>query len=867
MRASFATGLLLILPTLTPPAEAQTQPSATERLQHALRLADLYNWAAAGPDFVEAEKLFRAAGDERNALYARLGVIRSQSEQHPLPDTAAQLGRDLALNPLLQSDKQLRMFCLIVKGDIDGEFDGRAMRDDWQQVASLSGDLGDEKWRYRALAQLGIAAFYDGDLETARKNVATALAEATKDGDAGAQIRYMTALGTGLVESKLYEQALPYFENASKIAAATPDAGFPFNTDEQRVTALIGLRQFDAAKRLDDEIMARAQQENRLLHQALALDLAAGIARGRGDRPRAIDLLERTAALSKAQGFARELADAHSQLSEMFLQAGELAKAETSASLAAEATEASGDLWSVPQRLKILAELETRQGKYAAADDAYDRASAFFDSLVGNYSSVLEKTAALNAASEIYAEHFSLVAQRFHETAKAYSIVEQVRGRILADLLTSGSARSADAANVEKTIARLRLKLMTRSSPREVQQIRSQMFLAEQARWVTPDISILSARSRETIGLSRVQQSLSPSTVVLEYVVADPNSYCLVITRSNARIVELPAKQRIEALTAAYLNAIRAKKSAEVEGRRLYDAVLQPVSEMKQKDSLVVVPDGRLHLVPFDALVDGAGKYVVESHTVTYAPSATGFFLLTTHERQQQKFTHTLLAVGGVPYSGGELKQAALTRGYDPNNLTDLPASGDEVRAAESAVHDPSNTLLIGASATETALKREDLARYRYIHLAVHGFASNVDPDRSALVLRSDPAHGEDGFLQASEIVQMRLNADMVVLSACDSGLGPVEGEEGIAALSRAFLLAGAKSVVSTLWSIDDTFSSFFMKQFYGHLASGTPPVSALAAAKRDMLTRYGQSAPPYYWAAFVIEGAADRTATRPTQK
>ena len=105
----------------------------------------------------------------------------------------------------------------------------------------------------------------------------------------------------------------------------------------------------------------------------------------------------------------------------------------------------------------------------------------------------------------------------------------------------------------------------------------------------------------------------------------------------------------------------------------------------------------------------------------------------------------------------------------------------------------------------------------------------------------------------------MRLNADLVVLSACDSALGPIEGEEGIAALSRAFLLAGARSVVSTLWSIDDTFSSFLMKQFYGHLAANMPPAPALAAAKRDMMSKFGRSALPYYWAAFIVEGSADR--------
>jgi hypothetical protein len=183
--------------------------------------------------------MYLVAGDQRNALYAKLGVIRSLSEHHPLPETSEQLAKYLDSNPILQTDKELRMFCLIVKGDIDGEFDSRAMREDWQEVATLARGLGDLKWQYRSLAQLGIAAFYDGDLETASKNVGGALAEATKNGDTGAQIRFMTALGTGLVESKLYDQAIPYFDNASKVAAAAPDAGFPFNTNEQRVTALM----------------------------------------------------------------------------------------------------------------------------------------------------------------------------------------------------------------------------------------------------------------------------------------------------------------------------------------------------------------------------------------------------------------------------------------------------------------------------------------------------------------------------------------------------------------------------------------------------------------------------------------------------
>lgn len=865
-RSSFVISLLALTRILQPLA-AQSAPTAAARLQHALRLADLYNWAGAGPDFAAAEKMYLAAGDQRNALYARLGVIRSLSEQHPLPETSAQLAKDLESNPILQTDKQLRMFCLIVKGDIDGEYDSPAMREDWQQVAALARELGDAEWQYRSLAQLGIAAFYDGDLETARKNVGMALADATKSADTGAEIRFLTVLGAGLVESKLYEQALPYFERALKIAAATPDVGFPFNTDEQRLTALIGLGQFEAAQRLDDAIVARAEQEKLPQHQIVALVLSATIADARGNTAAAEAILQKSIAVSQPNDFARETADAASQLSELYRKSGDLEKAEHFGHLAVDSTQASGDLWSVPRRLDTLAQVEVREGRYAEADDTYSRASAFVDSLIGNSTSVLEKTAVLTAASDIYAEHFSLAAGKLHQIQKAYSIIEQVRGRILTDLLMSGSARSAVAANEERTVARLRIKLLAPNSVRDVQRIRDQIFMAEQSRWVTPDISILKARSNETISLARVQQSLSPATVILEYVVANPQSYCLVITRSGARIVDLAAKDKIDALAEAYLKAVTAKQGADVEARQLFNALLEPIPEARQKENLAVVPDGRLHLVPFDALIDERGKYVVESHTVTYAPSATGLFLLTSEERRPRSFSHTLLAVGGVHYSGGELKEAAHTRGYDLNNLSDLPASSDEVEAAESAIHGSMNTILLGADATESAFKRADLARYRYIHLAVHGFASNVDPDHSALLLGSDPAHGEDGFLQAAEIVLMRLNADMVVLSACDTALGPVEGEEGIAALSRAFLLAGARSVVSTLWSIDDTFSSFLMKQFYGHLAAGAPPALALAAAKRDMVSKYGRSAPPYYWAAFIVEGAAGPAAQVPIKK
>src|SRR5262249_6859503 len=207
--------------------------------------------------FTEAEQLFVAAGDQRNALFAKLGRIRSNIErdQHTLPSVSAQLGEALDDDPLLQNDKQLRMFCLIVKGDIDTETNTGAMRQDWEQVIALARDLGDPKWQYRALAQLSMAAFYDADLETARKNIGTALAAATSNGDIGGQIRSLTIIAGALLHTKVYDQSLAYIGNVDKLAASTPDAGYQFTAQEMRVEALIGLHQLEAAQRAIHELL------------------------------------------------------------------------------------------------------------------------------------------------------------------------------------------------------------------------------------------------------------------------------------------------------------------------------------------------------------------------------------------------------------------------------------------------------------------------------------------------------------------------------------------------------------------------------------------------------------------------------------
>ena len=238
-----------------------------------------------------------------------------------------------------------------------------------------------------------------------------------------------------------------------------------------------------------------------------------------------------------------------------------------------------------------------------------------------------------------------------------------------------------------------------------------------------------------------------------------------------------------------------------------------------------------------------------------YAPSVTTFHVLRTTSRGSDAFSARLLGVGGVPYESTALAKPGLVRGFGRGTFADLPLSTDEVRIAQSLLRARGNKLLLGASATESAFKQSDLDAFRIIHLAVHGIASTAFPDRAALILLSDPAASEDGFLQAPEIVQLRLNAALVVLSACETAVGPLQGQEGVANLSRAFLLAGAQSVVSTLWPVNEDASLFLMRRFFRNACVQKPPAVAMAEAKREFLRSLGARAVPYLWAAFTVEG------------
>jgi CHAT domain-containing protein len=352
------------------------------------------------------------------------------------------------------------------------------------------------------------------------------------------------------------------------------------------------------------------------------------------------------------------------------------------------------------------------------------------------------------------------------------------------------------------------------------------------------------------VTLPQLQRVLSPDQLLIEYVLANPTSYALAISRSGVHAYSLFSKVSIEANATKYRDEIHAKLTDPKLAQVLFNELLGPIQDYVDKKDLVIVPDGQLHLLPFSALVN-KDAYVLSSHTVDIAPSSTAFEIL--RRQSEEKETSEMPYIGVAAWTQKTDSRNPILRavsGPERSEFVPLPSSKAEV---ETIAHDlPSpNTILLGANATETRFKRLSVETTDVIHLALHGYADLDYPDRSALIFAPEVNGPDDGLLQAREIRELHIRAKLVTLSACDTGVGPV-GEADVANVVNAFIEAGADSVVSTLWDLEDESTEHLMTLFYSKLALHQRKVDALRSAQLDLLN---QGLSPYFWAGVQIVG------------
>ncbi|HEX5042893.1 MAG TPA: CHAT domain-containing protein [Candidatus Polarisedimenticolaceae bacterium] len=331
-------------------------------------------------------------------------------------------------------------------------------------------------------------------------------------------------------------------------------------------------------------------------------------------------------------------------------------------------------------------------------------------------------------------------------------------------------------------------------------------------------------------------------------------SWVVCVTSRTLSAFPLPDAPELDRAVRLFLGLVPARDGREAEtASRLFEMVAgEAVGALgPEVRRLVIVPDGILHLVPFDALRDGEGRALAERFDLTVAPSAAVWLELRT--RPESHAPAPLLAVTDPSEAG---PHAALRDGgFWSEGLRLGPLRGARAEAAHAARRfGAGGRLLQGEDASERRLKETDLAHYRVVHLATHAVVDERHPERSAVLLRPGAAD-EDGLLQPREIAELRLPGAVVVLAACGSAGGERVAGEAPYGLAHAFFQAGARAVVASLWPLRDDRAERLFGQFTEELASGKSVAGALAAARRE---RRGAGEAAADWAGVVVLGDGD---------
>lgn len=367
-------------------------------------------------------------------------------------------------------------------------------------------------------------------------------------------------------------------------------------------------------------------------------------------------------------------------------------------------------------------------------------------------------------------------------------------------------------------------------------------------------------------------QIIDHKTAVIEYFLGEKESYVFFVTKKKIWFHSLPGRNEIWRSLKAYLKVLATRPEKKFQG---YKASMRIGKELLSPEfwnipdsieNLIVIPDGVLYYLPFETLILDIGKakasdnFLISKYKISYAPSASSLLFLT--KETNRNYSKDLLALGNPAYTwNGQannkniipseiLKEVYQNEGFD---LASLPYSEREVIEISRFFRKTELEIYLNHSASEKNIKNLSLDGYQILHFACHAILDEKLPFRSALVLSKEDSLDEDGFLQVSEIYNLRMAADLVILSACQTGRGRLEKGEGVLGLPRIFFYSGARSVVSTLWKIDDKSTSVFMKYFYGFLSQGMDKAQSLRLAKLKMLeSKYTH---PFYWAAFVLNG------------
>jgi CHAT domain-containing protein len=565
---------------------------------------------------------------------------------------------------------------------------------------------------------------------------------------------------------------------------------------------------------------------------------------------------------------------------------------------------------------------ESRTTFLATTEDVYDEASSAFAEM-----------ALMNAGGNA-----TVSGKALDYAAESFRIAEAGRARSLLDMLGEVNAqitegvppdllkKKQDNLDRQQQIAEQLTGIALAGDQKKPSDLESELDklqtefdqIENQIRTASPKYAALTAN--QPLTLADVQQKvLDDNTVLLEYQLGADNSYLFAATKSAVSLYKLPRRADIDKLATDFrAQLIPPKLQRRIVGidvaadeqrglgivqgpsedlppfvaasNALYKAVVEPAASVIGDKRILVVADGALNYIPFEALVknsDGADyaslNYLVKTNEVVYSPSASVIAAIRQGSASSTGKSMLLVADpvfsaddprakgGATASSSGETRGLGLGLESAVNDVAgENPSTGGPFRLARlagtrteaDAISAIAKTgggqadLWTDLNANEDNVKSRDLSSYRYVHVATHGLLDADRPQFTGVVLSLVGNKSNDGFFRTDEIFNLKLGSPLVMLSACETGLGKEKRGEGVIGLTRAFMYAGAPTVGVSLWSVADKSTADLMTDFYKRLLGATaqPPGAAMREAQLAMINGKKYSA-PFYWAPFVLVG------------
>jgi CHAT domain-containing protein/tetratricopeptide (TPR) repeat protein len=403
----------------------------------------------------------------------------------------------------------------------------------------------------------------------------------------------------------------------------------------------------------------------------------------------------------------------------------------------------------------------------------------------------------------------------------------------------------------------------------------------------------------QPLELKEIQQQLDPNTLLLEYSLGDERSYLWVVARDSLKTYQLPkraetqavAKQVYDSLTARSVSKsietpmqrqqriVQADEQFLESAKQLSNMILGPAANALERKRIVIVADGVLQYIPFAALTNPnatVAEPLVVQHELITLPSASSLAIQRRNLARRKPAPQLLAVLADPVFTTNDPRLAktlpavqegaatAATRRIEhPTepmgqlSIRRLPFTRQEADQILSVVPAQTNLRAVDFRANRSLAMSDELSKFRYVHFATHGYLDSARPDLSALVLSLVDQQGkpQDGFLRSHDIFNLKLPAELIVLSACETGLGKDVKGEGLVGLTRGFMYAGARRVIVSLWNVNDKATASLMQRVYaGILKTNKTPAASLRAAQIEMW-RQKQWQSPYYWAGFVMQG------------